>query len=1554
MRDTTIYIPLGDSLTTNKFNNILNEYYESSFEYMNVHFDIGFIEWVSLPELLLFVKWINNLTLTNCKVDVISPHTHFVVGVDGSIDHITGEKPNFKPMHRRGRVLSFLERLGFHNELQRITSSTLNNNILKSVSNSNIDLMFNNINDPYEATILPIMSFSTKNDLDIKKKLSNQELKTLLREYSVLDYVDSGLLSDVLIEELVTNAITHGSRGNSKNEISTLPCAWITARLVKSSFSLVKESPKWLSSTFNSLIGKHYLEIVLCDSGVGIYDQLKESTPGWLFSKPPSVKAILDYAFDKYSTSSNKLRSEHDALPRGLFWVHDLLRQYGGMITIRSNGFYMGYDFLSRRETPRLLGLWDDEGSCQDISGTSIQLILPEAKNIPINIHARPMKSESMEPVIFLIDPPNNNESVKVSAQNYAKEIESMCHGGGNFVIYIDFMSFKFTDETHRMLFVFLIRYILYFQNPHLFWLLIPKDGEILPEVNSIITLENKAAGTSDYDYIFKDFCSHDRRITPAIMPNGEIYWLGATKLETKYLQYLSGATEALLEDLGEDHVSIVKLAHCNPNLLVFDVNNIQLEKSKLSLKFDIFNVIHTLENILTNTAESIVLHTPNTLHSDGCYHLPHGKYSNCYLYLKPVLIHNYISRRLSRYIVSKISLTPGMSTKDIDTVIGGTHSAKRLIHQISEELSTDFITIDRYIDQIDDPSIEPKVANKNIIIITDVISSGSFVEKISDKLLKYGSKIIVICSIVDLRENYSEEINNIKVLSLFRFPVKRLAKANRMPVYEINPISLRPTILEKERARNLVPDLLGKDELVEIINNSRALVPSHTVLGPTHYAYFVDTYELLKSHAKFFFDLIDKNITEMMAKHDLKPSKDITALITAEGSNAELFMPDLIMKKYPQAIWLQIDRIRLSKEGAWQLDRLDENLDPINSIQNSVVLIWDDGSNTGSTLIQLLEIVSEFNPKIIFAFCLINRQSPARSRFMNKIRTISNKSDSDSPCGSKIYVQFVGTLPISTYVNSNCPICSHKNLTPPPIFEIEKYWSDFLERTAQNRWSHISASEIRAKAYSLLDKLNLGDVEKFIKLTFKIRCSLGNFENTIGTTKDERTELIGFLATYQDIVSLAFIFTQEPQLLESVINFQLPGFKEFLFKSILELINDQNVKIDFGEKVIVEFIAEINPNFICDNLEKSIIRLLKTKEICDILISRIINIDDKIVSIEVISCLLQRLEPLNHDIDITAYLRGLCNASLSWLRFKQSETLDDDLKNSIISLQEFYRVIGKPHEQSKDYSAPLHRILNIVERFKKFKHIPDDLYFNSVYRDWRDYTVNVIEKRLAPAIKSSHSILSQDLDSYLRRYFLPEKSDLRRDYLSLQKDLLELREASNKSQILEEKSDQILRATSRIYDRVFSPIKSPIAKVVNKIPAYVVKHINQRLENSLWITENNIQVEMEEPTQEINGFMSSYLFKQILDGIFSNIMKHNFNIGDSFIADHNNKILIKVKIKTLNVVIIIKSNGVHKYNGIPSHGIRNIENKCKAFNGTFAICNEGQWVKNEIIIGRF
>ncbi len=111
--DTSVreLIPIGKSLTPSAFENILKEYYLKSLDCHSIDFDLSLVEWISLLELLLLIKWINKLAHYKKDVRVLFPKLSFIHGIDDTeFDSLT-EKPILHSMRRRQRVSSFLERL---------------------------------------------------------------------------------------------------------------------------------------------------------------------------------------------------------------------------------------------------------------------------------------------------------------------------------------------------------------------------------------------------------------------------------------------------------------------------------------------------------------------------------------------------------------------------------------------------------------------------------------------------------------------------------------------------------------------------------------------------------------------------------------------------------------------------------------------------------------------------------------------------------------------------------------------------------------------------------------------------------------------------------------------------------------------------------------------------------------------------------------------------------------------------------------------------------------------------------------------------------------------------------------------------------------------------------------------------------------------------------------------------------------------------------------------------------------------------------------------------
>ena len=1065
----SLRIPLGKGLTNLPFENILKEYLVLSTTQKSVDFDFIKVEWISLFELLLLIQWIHLLTQHDVLVRVFLPYSSAMPGSDETDTGLQRERTQLSPMYRRQKVSSFLKRINFHQEIRRLTGSfpiDIGASLIADADQTEAGFTLDEEqSDPFSAKILHLKAFWSEEALSVEGDLSNQELRTMLEEHSCLDPIDSGMLAEVLINELVSNAIHHGIRPEQSVGSTAFSCAWVAARLVKSSRRSIEEAPTWLAPVYRSLLGRHYVEVSICDTGMGIYRALKDHIPRNMLSDGLTVKAILDYAFDKFSSSKTNLRTEEDVLPRGLFSVYDLVRQYGGVLVLRSSGYYMAYDFLNGNRNPRLIDLYDKTGACQDIAnsnmnqgGTAIQIILPESKGLFVKTLPQFYLHEGIEfPEHLLVVPPNGqNGDLKGFSKKIAGQLEKLCRNNEKKPIFVDLTRFDVFDANHLYVLARIVRYVLYLGNPNILWLVGPRECDILPLINQYLHTgcfpdEDCLLFKGNLKAAFENVKPFDRRVCPMLLPSGKVLWLGASETETLFLRTLWGAEEIDIEDSGFDLAQIMNLLRANRHLV--SCKKERYGGEKISLRVGLYECTSYLPKIIDRYITNQIRETKGVLHESGSYHLPHGEYSNVYIHFKPLLSQTNIARQMARYMLIKLSLTDG--PKEIDIVVGGTHSAKRLIAAVADELNAEPLIIDRYTEQIEDPDITNVIRGKRALIVSDVISTGSFVDSIKRKFSLSGCKVEAICCICDIRVSPVID-REVPVISLHEYPIDKFDIPSKPPVYEINPISLVPMLYSKEEGRMVVPSLIGPERFINLLKESEAFIPGHIVLGPTHYTYFVDTKVLLDRYAAELFKFITEDLEKEIESRDLNLD-DICLLLTAEDSNAERALPTLVKSKLPNVLWAQLDRIRLTKEGTWQLDNLDEASVKLENVKQRVFLVLDDGSNTGGTIMQMIKAAAELAPRTILGYCIVNRLHPIRASFLSELKGVGNCRD--------VSLKFIANFPIATFIRSNCPICNAPTYKVPP--DLEEYVLKQKEVANEYSWNHISAARIRTSVSS-------------------------------------------------------------------------------------------------------------------------------------------------------------------------------------------------------------------------------------------------------------------------------------------------------------------------------------------------------------------------------------------------------------------------------------------------------------------------------------------------------
>jgi len=216
--------------------------------------------------------------------------------------------------------------------------------------------------DPEITGTIPLKLITTGRDLAAATAHLSSDLERIFGEYASVDVIRGGALSNVIVHELGANILQHAGSG----------CGFLLTRIVRgaSRKHFVREVVGEQTPMFfrgGGVAESGFLELVVCDDGIGIPDSLRDDLKRTLRRradlgtrfKPDRDEDVIAFAFDRLSsskrTSVDLLGEAYQALPlfngriggvaSGLFWVWNLMRTYQGFIRVRSGSCELAYDF---------------------------------------------------------------------------------------------------------------------------------------------------------------------------------------------------------------------------------------------------------------------------------------------------------------------------------------------------------------------------------------------------------------------------------------------------------------------------------------------------------------------------------------------------------------------------------------------------------------------------------------------------------------------------------------------------------------------------------------------------------------------------------------------------------------------------------------------------------------------------------------------------------------------------------------------------------------------------------------------------------------------------------------------------------------------------------------------------------------------------------------------------------------------------------------------------------------------------------------------------------
>ena len=1276
-RSSDYLIFLGPKLTSKPFEEILVAHWDKSQQTSGrIVFVMEEVQWASLIEVIILTMWALHLRKQGKNVAVCLPFC-------GTLRESDDKERN---VLRRKAVCSFLSRWQF--------PVRLDEHGVEIYGSDQSYVSWTERDDPHYCKVLPIKLFSKENVQDISNLKLESTVYQILGEHSCLDPFESRAFADIIFHEIAKNIFDHAS---NNEQIPGL----ISIGMIKKNIWSEDEYGAWDAFYFKNLGEKSYLQIVIGDHGKGIYNTLFSAYKNDSYlNKQRYYKNgircdeepyVLRYSLEKLSTSTDKSRLLFQDIPRGLAWVYDIVREYRGFLSIRSGNTRLGISFLPGHKDKFQ---FNQNRNLAGFGGTILQIILPEYK--PSEILSYQLSSEPFPekyPNLHILSIARHWTGLNDSPEAYEKLLktldETMRPLDENDLIFIDFSGISW-DKNYLSDFMQKIIYlqgetliICFNENLDHFKLLKVVDDLFLSKEGPI-----------------KDT---DMRITPFVDIKGRVFFLGCRENYEKDLLHELFEVESKDLSMFEEPIKFEKIGR----FIQKNRHIIRKGGDLLQIRTALASCSDILNEVVKNEIKRVFDEPPpgTTINHTGLFHLQSGLYTTKFIQLQHLFQMDNWAKKLAYALLTKIHIQIGRVC-NVDFVFGCTASAFPLIECIAEGLSFDpdenRLCIETYIDSLNHPDIEEIPEGKNVLIVTDVISTGGLIERMALAIIKRKSIPLAIATIVDTRETFESEIEvngkKIRVFALYHEYIHKDSQLNNLiekyklvpphKIIEIDPLTATPCY---EISKPPPPVIEPKDFFNAIINTF-AVINRHVVTGGTggtHFCFYVDTKEIFQNDQISSY-LIHKIIDCL--KKDL--SNEIPGSLTILypwGSNAA-YATNSFKSKIKELLGIGEINVRSifrskSKRG-WRFGIPDKNYEAV--IKDKIVVIWDDGSNSGDTLSQLIDYTCSFKPKKVFVYILISRFELFYRNFFQRVHSYGEKIPID--------IKFITSLDIPTYKPNNCPCCKKMDDIETeflkPFANLESV-INHLERE-KTRLKEVRLKDIRKdfklQKYDSLSELSK-ESEQFRKElsdVISMRESIAKLESLL-PTEDDRNTLKAKISDTESLKMLCRIIRDEYDVWDKITS-QCPVLENAIVDLCVNTMIGKFGTPDSFDLIAIEILfSKKKYEGLIENLDMIILRIRHSKEIMNSFIYYVIKYldDDKIVEI-LEKCRDICAKNRSNETAEECIARIQISKATQWARLNLSKNAGSKglLKEAIFSLENLYKL--DPHRSALEWWSKL------------------------------------------------------------------------------------------------------------------------------------------------------------------------------------------------------------------------------------------------------------------------
>jgi orotate phosphoribosyltransferase len=762
------------------------------------------------------------------------------------------------------------------------------------------------------------------------------------------------------------------------------------------------------------------IELSFLDFGEGITQSL---LPAYLKEYPlESAETVRDSEVLKYAFRHNSSRfkitnrkKETDRLiPRGLFDVLCMVKRYGGMLVARSNKGKILYDFSNKKDFDGAYSTFGNESEI--FPGTLISIYIPPSKyksgfdHSVIKPNLFPVKLETTKTIfINIYQIINSIKSNKKDLYNdLISEISRQIPSDQK--LYRIFFSFRGYEADKRLawktIFFLLTDYEINLN--HNVIIVHPPSPEI------ILLVKNEVV---DLNIAVKNYTIHP---LPLIYYDSagdsiKLEWLGIYEKEDieKLNQILFDQFSLARSDF-KDSANII--GHIN----YFDeYGNLKTNLPGRDELVDYYRngYLKVDENEIIKILKQ---HECYSNSEENKLFLCHGNYFQKEFIEIIHLLNDkqdcdFVSEMLFQRLFEKIDKRTNFR------FLGITSSSHKILRSLIEQKFIEedqVLFLDNYFSFDLDSDFGKMVIGENYILVCDIISTGMLAKRLFRKLAKKGIELSFIAVIVNTIDESFEDSSSFitefgeKLIALHNYPIKKYRKKDQIVSEYLetnNPIRVNPftnvSINLSFQETNPNSIILGLDQFLESIDEEHILL-GYLLANNMLHPYYFDTKKIIEKLSLQILTRIFDGINPERL-HVFYPKDSGIKSINFDKLNSDIFKNDHVQ-------YFELDRF-ITTEG-WKFPHATDYFLKLNDGKR--VLILDDGSCTGDSLLQMIGELAFSRVKEITVLCFIGRITDHKREFFSRVSKIQTKDHEQV----KVEIKFVSHWHIPTYYTHENP----------------------------------------------------------------------------------------------------------------------------------------------------------------------------------------------------------------------------------------------------------------------------------------------------------------------------------------------------------------------------------------------------------------------------------------------------------------------------------------------------------------------------------------------------